>query len=158
MQHVVHEFIPDFIEMGKRIGGRGMMTKIRKVYMGVPVPSWPKAGFDINIDIQKLENIVRSHLEDDKGSSLQVLMRIGQKVTVAKLVGLSTMLISTGEIIASPDVDRGCRTKITTKVPNARKMLDNWSGGLHRLIFYGDWVDEVINLGKLLSYNVFFEG
>jgi L-fucose isomerase-like protein len=102
--------------------------------------------------------IVRSHLEDDKGASLQVLMRIGQKVTVAKLVGLNTMLVSTGEIIASPDVDRGCRTKITTKVPNARKMLDNWSGGLHRVIFYGDWVEDVINLGKLLSYDVVFEG
>lgn len=102
--------------------------------------------------------IVRSHLEDDKGASLQVLMRVGQKVTVAKLVGLNTMLISTGEIIASPDVDRGCRTKITTKVPNARKVLDNWSGGLHRVIFYGDWVEDVINLGKLLSYDVLFEG
>jgi hypothetical protein len=55
-------------------------------------------------------------------------------------------------------VDRGCRTKITTKVPNARKMLDNWSGGLHRVIFYGDWVEDVINLGKLLSYDVLFEG
>lgn len=102
--------------------------------------------------------IVRSHLEDDKGASLQVLMRVGQKVTVAKLVGLNIMLISTGEIIANPDVDRGCRTKITTKVPNARKMLDNWSGGLHRVIFYGDWVEDVINLGKLLSYNVVSEG
>ena len=102
--------------------------------------------------------IVRSHLEDDKGASLQVLMRIGQKVTVAKLVGLNTMLISTGEIIASPDVDRGCRTKITTKVPNARKMLDNWSGGVHRVIFYGDWVEDLTNLGNLLSYDVVFEG
>jgi len=102
--------------------------------------------------------IVRSHLEDDKGASLQVLMRVGQKVTVAKLVGLNTMLISTGEIIASPDVDRGCRTKITTKVPNARKVLDNWSGGVHRVIFYGDWVEDLTNLGKLLSYDVVFEG
>lgn len=102
--------------------------------------------------------IIRSHLEDDKGASLQVLMKIGQKVTVAKLVGLNTMLISTGEIVASPDVDRGCRTKITTKVPDARKILDNWSGGLHRVIFYGDWVEDVTNLGKLLSYNVAFEG
>ena len=102
--------------------------------------------------------IIRSHLEDNKGVSLQVLMRIGQKVTVAKLVGLDTMLISTGKIIGCPDVDRGCRTKIMTKVTDARKMLDNWSGGLHRVVFYGDWVEDVINLGKLLNYKVVFEG
>ena len=102
--------------------------------------------------------IIRSHTEDNKGASLQVLMQVGQKVTVAKLVGLETMLISTGEITACPDVDRGCRTKITTQVADARKMLDNWSGGVHRVIFYGDWVEDVINLGRLLNYKVVFEG
>jgi len=102
--------------------------------------------------------IIRSHLEDNKGVSLYVKMRVGQKVTVAKLVSLDIMLISTGEIIDSPDVDRGCRTKAAIKVADARKFLDNWTGGLHRVLFYGDYVSDVINIGKLLSFKVVDEG
>ena len=106
---------------------------------------------------EALSYVIRSHTEDNKGASLQVLMRVGQKVTVAKLEKLDTMLISTGEITGSPDVDRGCRTKAATKVVNARKMLDNWTGRLHRVLFYGNYVDEVVNLSKLLNFKVVFE-
>jgi len=81
-----------------------------------------------------------------------------QKVTVAKLVGLDAMLISTGQITGSPDVDRSCRTKVATKVDDARKMLNNWSSGVHRVVFYGEYVDDVINIGKLLNLSVAFEG
>ena len=73
-------------------------------------------------------------------------------------VGLDAMLISTGEITGSPDVDRGCRTKVATKVAYARNMLDNWSSGVHRVVFYGDYVHDVINNGKLLNFSVVFEG
>jgi len=102
--------------------------------------------------------IIRSHTEDNKGASLQVFMRVGQKVTVAKLINLETMLISIGKIVSNPESDRGCRTKIEVKVDNARKILDNWTGALHRVIFYGDYVEEVINLGKLLGVQVVKEG
>ncbi len=98
--------------------------------------------------------IIRSHLEDNKGASLQVKMRLQQVITAAKLVDLSTMLISTGIIVDNPDCDRGCRTKITTKVADARKVMNNYSGGLHRVIVYGDRVNAVKDLATLMQFKV----
>jgi hypothetical protein len=102
--------------------------------------------------------IIRSHMEDNKGASLQVKMRVGQVITMAKLINQDTMLISTGTITDNPDSDRGCRTKITTKVANARKLLEGYEGGLHRVIFYGDRVGAVRDLAGLMQFRVVEEG
>jgi hypothetical protein len=102
--------------------------------------------------------VIRSHMEDDKGASLQVKHRIGQVITAAKLINLDTMLISTGKITANPDVDRGCRTKIATTVADAYKILDNYQGGLHRVIFYGDRVQNIKHLSVLMGLKVVEEG
>lgn len=106
-------------------------------------PSGPQAPY-----------LIRSHLEDNKGASLQVKMRLQQAITCAKLVDLKTMLISTGTIIDNPDCDRGCRTKITTKVADAKKVMNNYGGGLHRVIVYGDRVNAVKDLATLLKFTV----
>jgi len=53
--------------------------------------------------------------------------------------------------------ERGCRTKITTQVADARKLLRQYSHGLHRVIFYGDHTPEVERLGKYLGFNVVYE-
>ncbi|MCX8038663.1 MAG: twin-arginine translocation signal domain-containing protein [Candidatus Sumerlaeia bacterium] len=99
-------------------------------------------------------HIIRSHLEDDKGAVLQVKMRVGQTITMAKLVGCETMLISTGKITDTPEVERGCRTKITTQVADARKILEGYAHGLHRVIFYGDHVRDVKRLSRFLPMTV----
>ena len=98
--------------------------------------------------------IIRSHMEDNKGAALQVKHRIGEVITMAELADLETMLISTGTITGNPDVDRGCRTKIATKVVDARKILDKYSAGLHRVIFYGDRVQGIKHLGALMGLKV----
>jgi L-fucose isomerase-like protein len=98
--------------------------------------------------------LLRSHMEDNRGVSLQVRMRIGQVITMAKLIKQDRMLISTGTIIDNPDLDRGCRTKITTKVANSRKLLEGYEGGLHRVIFYGDRVRAVRQLSGLMGFKV----
>ena len=102
--------------------------------------------------------IIRSHMEDNKGAALQVKHRIGELITAAKLADLETMLISTGTITGNPDTDRGCRTKITTRVTDAREILDNYSAGLHRVIFYGDRVQNIKHLGVLMGLKVIEEG
>lgn len=98
--------------------------------------------------------VIRSHMEDNKGASLQVKMRVGQPITCAKLYGLETILVSTAKIVDNPDSDRGCHTKITTKVPDARRLLEGYSGGLHRVIFYGDLLAGVKNLAVLQGWKV----
>jgi hypothetical protein len=95
-------------------------------------------------------------------------MRVGQPITCAKLVHLDTMLISTGKIVEITDFDdRGCRTQITTAVRDAHRMLANWGGGvlkddmmtlLHRVVFYGDHLQNVRHLAVLMGLKVVEEG
>ncbi len=102
--------------------------------------------------------IIRNHLEDAQGASLQVKMRLGQEISMARLIGSDIMLFSTGKIIDNPDVDRGCRTKITTKVDNAEKILENYSCGLHRVIFYGDHTRDLKRFCRFNDIRILREG
>ena len=97
---------------------------------------------------------IRTHMEDNRGVAVQVKMRVGQEITLAKLADAGSMLISTGKIIDNPEGPRGCRTKITTQVADADKLLHDYRGGLHRLIFYGNWVGEVKKMGRLAGFEV----
>ena len=87
---------------------------------------------------------LRTIMERQEGAVTQVKMRLGQKVTQAKLVGTDLLLYFTGEIIDAPDIDRGCRTKITVKLDgDAERLWKNWSSGLHRVTCYGDITKEL---------------
>ncbi|MBC8469837.1 MAG: hypothetical protein H8D56_10225 [Planctomycetes bacterium] len=87
---------------------------------------------------------IRTVMERTEGVVPQVFMRIGQKVTQALLVGTDNLLYFTGQIIEAPDIDRGCRTKITVKVDgDTEKLWKNWSNGLHRQTCYGDITKEL---------------
>jgi len=92
---------------------------------------------------------LRTIMERQEGAVPQVKMRIGQKVTQAKLVGTDFLPYFTGEIIDTPvsiEHDRGCRTKITVKVDgDVEKLWKNWSHGLHRVTCYGDITKELAN-------------
>ncbi len=111
--------------------------------------------------------IVRSHLEDHKGASMQVLAPGGDDVTVARFANPNLMMISDGEALGNVDDERGCRTKIRTRVKDSRKLLENWSaaitGGpgmpgtrdlLHRVVFYGNHVKAVERLGRMTGFKV----
>jgi L-fucose isomerase-like protein len=101
---------------------------------------------------------LRSHLEDGRGASLQVKMPIGQKVSMARLIGTDHMLFSTGDAIDSPFVDRGCRTKLTMRVENIDRFLENWSCGLHRVVFYGDHTRDLSHYCRFAQIRLLREG
>jgi L-fucose isomerase-like protein len=87
---------------------------------------------------------LRSVMERQKGAVTQVKMRVGQKITEAELIEPDRLVYFTGEIIDAPDIDRGCRTKITVKVDgDAEKLWDNWTDGLHRVTCYGDLTQDL---------------
>jgi len=89
---------------------------------------------------------LRTVMERQEGVVPQVQMRIGQKVTQAKLIGTDLLVYFTGDIIDAPvsvDVDRGCRTKITVRVDgDVETLWKNWSYGLHRQTCYGDITED----------------
>ncbi len=112
--------------------------------------------------------LIRTQCDTNQGVSLEVQMRVGQRITCAKLANLDTMLISTGRIIELTDYfDRGCRTQITTEVRDARKMSHGWGSGvlgqdmmtlLHRVVFYGDHLESARDLCTLMGINLVEEG
>lgn len=112
---------------------------------------------------------IRTHRDDNTGAAVEVELRVGQEITCAKLVHLDTMLLSAQKIIEIPDFDdRGCRTQCTAEVANARQMLANWGSGLleqegmmtllHRVVFYGNHVENVRDLAQLVGVKVVMEG
>jgi hypothetical protein len=95
---------------------------------------------------------IRSHMEDNKGVSVQVMMPDSGAVTVGKFLNATTFAVSTGEVLGNVDDPRGCRTKVRTRVADARKMLAGYKGGLHRVLFYGDYADALEQMGPLAGF------
>jgi L-fucose isomerase-like protein len=113
--------------------------------------------------------LLRGHSEvGGSGCVPEVLYRVGETITRCKLINVSTMLASTGKIIEVPTKSvRACRTQIVTEVRDAAKMAANWSKAietedamtlLHRVVFYGDHMDTVYHLTRLMGLDVIEEG
>jgi L-fucose isomerase-like protein len=98
--------------------------------------------------------IIRNHMETNEGAVLQVLMPVNEPVTVARLNGPSRMLITTGFVTGTVDTDRGCRSKIRTRVADAESWLNNYSAGLHRVVFYGNHLKDIQRMGKLMGFEL----
>ncbi len=97
--------------------------------------------------------IVRNHLETNEGAVLQVLLPADDTITVTRFAEPNRLLISTAEVTSHvSDSDRGCRTQIRTRVTDAEKWLQNFTAGLHRVIFYGDHVRSIERMGRLMGF------
>lgn len=113
--------------------------------------------------------LLRGHSEvAGSGCVPEVQYRLGQTVTRAKMVNLDTILASTGKIIDVPEkAVHGCRTQIVTEVRDAAKMASDWSMALdtedamtllHRVVVYGDHLDSLRHLARLMDMKVAIEG
>ncbi|MEN6496460.1 MAG: hypothetical protein ABFD16_19415 [Thermoguttaceae bacterium] len=113
--------------------------------------------------------LLRGHSEVGcSGCVPEVQYRLGETITRTKLVNLDTILASTGKIVEVPERSvRACRTQIVTEVRDAAKMAANWSSVLdtddamtllHRVVFYGDHMDSLVHLARLMNLKVVEEG
>lgn len=113
--------------------------------------------------------LLRGHSEvGGSGCVPEVQYRVGETITRTKLINLDTILISTGKIIEVPEKSvRGCRSQIVTEVRDAATMAANWGKYLetedamtllHRVVYYGDHVQNMRDLGNLMGLNVVEEG
>ena len=95
---------------------------------------------------------LRTVMERQEGVVPQVFMPKGQQATQALLVGTDRLLYFTGEIVDAPDVDRGCRTKITVKIDgDAEKLWKHWSNGLHRSTCLGNITKDLQRFCRFTS-------
>ena len=93
---------------------------------------------------------LRSIMERQEGAVPQVFMRVGEQVTQSCMPAMDTLTCFTGQIIEAPDVERGCRTKITVKVDgDADKLWRNWDHGLHRVTCYGNIREDLKRFCRL---------
>ena len=115
----------------------------------------------------RLPFAIRSQCDSKAGVSLEVKHRVGQAVTCAKLVNLDTLLINAGKILETSTNPMACRTQFAQSVPDAQRLFLNYGGGainsgvmarLHRVVFYGDFMAPMRNLGDLMGFKVIEEG
>ncbi len=110
---------------------------------------------------------MRTQTDSRGGVALEVENRVGQPVTCAKLVNLDTMVICPGKIIETSRSPLACRTQFAQSVPDARRLFLNWGADviqgdtmtlLHRVVFYGDHMRSMTDLGDLMGFRVIEEG
>jgi hypothetical protein len=113
--------------------------------------------------------LLRGHSEvAGSGCVPEIQYRLGETITRAKFVNLDTILASTGKIIEVPEKSvHGCRTQIVTEVRDAATMAANWSSALetedamtllHRVVVYGDHMENLRHLARLMDMKVIEEG
>lgn len=105
--------------------------------------------------------LVRHHQETATGVAMQVIMPVREVITFGKfdtphrfLVGSAEVTGVTTEVSGSVESESGCHTKIRTRVADAQKWLENFTGGLHRVVFYGDHVAGIERMGRLMGFEV----
>jgi hypothetical protein len=112
---------------------------------------------------KRLPFTIRNQTDSKGGVALEVKHRIGQAVTCAKLVNLDTLLVTPGKILETSTSPLACRTQFAQSVSHAKKLFLNWGGDaikgdvmtlLHRVVFYGNFVEPMRNLGDLMGFKV----
>jgi L-arabinose isomerase len=101
---------------------------------------------------------LRTIMERQEGCVPQARMRVGQKVTQLRFVGVDLIRHFTGTIIDVPDTDRGCRTKITVEIDgDPQKLWQNWADGLHRQTVYGDITADLRRFCRFKEVKLLYE-
>jgi len=98
--------------------------------------------------------ILRSHSESNIGVAMQVLWKVGQKITIMKFQGPEKIILGTGTVLRNIDTppSGGCRTSLEVKLDNVPDSRD--VRGFHQLFIYGDLEDEFKNYCQLAGIEV----
>ncbi len=96
---------------------------------------------------------LKTHFESGKGVGVAVKFKDDADVTIVRLSpGMEKIRIIKGKIIESaPSSPFHCRSQLRVKINGDPKILLEKSMGNHHVITYGDNVEEIALLGKLLG-------
>jgi len=91
---------------------------------------------------------IRDHSEDRKGAALQSLLPAGYMTTTLELNPVSRQVIlHQAKTSGNSDCDMACRTKLEAVVKgDVEKLTEQWRMGWHRVTFYGDLKNTVVEL------------
>lgn len=81
---------------------------------------------------------IRSHAEDKRGASVQVIFPAGEKLTTIQTFPDRTASIHSSTSVGNCGLEEGCRSKLVASA-NAEKLLEQWSPSWHHVTVYGDY-------------------
>ena len=100
---------------------------------------------------------IRNHSEDRKGASMRSLLPLGYMTTTLEIEATRReIVIHQGKSVENVDEDKACRTKLAALVKgDMEKLLGHWDRwGWHRVTFFGDIREPVLELAKALNCKV----
>lgn len=102
---------------------------------------------------------IRSHSEDRKGAAIQSLLPAGYMTTTLQMNPESRqILMHQAKTIGNNPSDMACRTKLEAVVKgDLEKLTQNWRMGWHRVTFYGDLKEPVLELSDRLKLELIEE-
>jgi hypothetical protein len=147
----------------------GMYISRKAVYMGNPTIDKKGSTLNLTHDVASLKMNgfdqpdspfdIQSFAKSGFGPTLRhdFTKDTGQKVTVSIFdPSGSSILISSGEIISGGGVKGfGCIQNVDIKIPNGfefRRVSQNY--GQHLTMVYGDYTQEIRNLGDIMKFEV----
>ncbi|NWG14258.1 MAG: hypothetical protein HXY20_12055 [Acidobacteria bacterium] len=109
----------------------------------------------------RLPYVVRSHMEDNKGVSLQVEMPVGV-LTTTQILESETVTCHVAKIIGNSDGWRGCRTKAVCKLIDPQsgvelsvdRLMHEWQGPWHKVSFLGNYVADLEKMSRLMGFKL----
>lgn len=120
-------------------------------------------------DEKKCSYIIRNlprWKKNEGGACVQVNLPLNETVTVTRISMYDKKIsLFTGKTISDKEIfnewnNLACRTKVAIKT-NAKALLNNvdWQTfGTHKVVFYGDFKEDIKNLANLIGFEIVEEG
>lgn len=100
---------------------------------------------------------IRSHAEDQKGASVQVIFPSGEKLTTLNMLNTEKLgCIHSSVSCGNAGGDAGCRSKLVANC-NADALLYNWMPKWHRVTVFGEYRRSFMQLFKLKGFDILEE-
>lgn len=102
---------------------------------------------------------IRDHSEDRKGAAIRSILPLGETLSTLEFVSpAKTVVFHLSRAVDNLEEDRACRTKLAAEVRDARRLMEGWDFGWHRVTVYGDWKTQVAHTAALLGWKFVEEG
>lgn len=102
---------------------------------------------------------IRDHSEDRKGAAIRSLLPLNETLSTMEFVSYAkTVVFHLSRAVDNLEEDRACRTKLVAEPRDARRLMEGWDYGWHRVTVYGDWKTQVQHAAGLLGWKFVEEG
>ena len=106
-------------------------------------------------DTRTCRYAIRSHAEDKRGASVQIIFPLGDPITTLMVYPSERFpaTVHTGRAVGNVGLQEACRSKLAAET-NAERILEKWTGYWHRVTVYGDYRRQFLRLCKMKGLDV----